>query len=89
MMKRTTFRTANRGSENRKNSEKEGKHLYKIAKCNSKAINISIVDPEWFIPDPDPATNFRVPDADPTYIIKANLEIIYKKTLNSIKRRIY
>ena len=26
------------------------------------------MDPEWFIPDPDPATNFQVPDPYPIQV---------------------
>ena len=59
----------------------------------------SVADPEWFIPEPDPALNFlcsgfrqkfRIhadPDPDPTYINKVYLGIIKTHTLNSIKKK--
>ena len=30
-------------------------------------VEIRVVDPDWFIPDPEPARKFRVPDTDPTH----------------------
>ena len=74
--------------------------IFNSMKCwGYQWVKKSVVDPEWFIPDSDPALNFpssgsrqkfRIhADPDPTHIIYVYLEIITQTLQIQSKRRIY